>query len=192
MCTRESADQVSKTTTHPTTHNRVPNARLNNKLDDREKATTARVVEGRWVEVVTAIKGFTTAIDDAVLLANRAPAAANQNSSKNTPSSSIHQESRKARVTPKLALGQDNVKKALLALIETKAQQRRKQTPDSFNDKLKKRALERNLRTERRHRINVLNEESAHNQPVYTTSRRNCVEQVLPDKDQVRNQGSPI
>lgn len=170
-------------------------ARLKNKLEDLAKATTARVSTGTWEEVEIAIEGFTAVIYDAVWFANKKPAAANQQSSRKPPSSnSIQQESRKARVPPRLAQAQDNVKKALLALREEeKAQQGRQQSPDPLDDKLRKRALERNLRTARRRLINALNEESAHNlQTLYTTDREKCVEQILADEDQQRRRDCPI
>ncbi|CDI85059.1 hypothetical protein EPH_0061080 [Eimeria praecox] len=105
-------------------------ARLKNTLEDPAKATTANVSTGTWEKVETAIEGFIAALYDAVWFANKKPTAANQQSSRKPPSSnSIQQEPRKARVPPRLAQAQDNVKKALLALREEeKAQQGRQQS----------------------------------------------------------------
>ncbi|CDJ31419.1 uncharacterized protein EMH_0066670 [Eimeria mitis] len=87
-----------------------------------------------------------------------------------------------------------NVKKALLALREEeKAQQGRNTAPESLYDKLKKRALERNLRTARRRLISVLQGELAQQlQTLYQTDRRKCVEQILADKYHPRSQDCPI
>ncbi|CDJ34088.1 uncharacterized protein EMH_0087780 [Eimeria mitis] len=170
-------------------------ARLKDKLEELAKATTAQVVEGTWEEVEAATTAFTAQIYDAVWFANKQHPAANQQSSRKPASTNSQQkESRKARVPPRLAQAQDNVKKALLALREEeKAQQGRNKAPESLDDKLKRRALERKLRTARRHLISVLQEESAQQlQTLYQTDRRKCVEQILADEDQPRSQDCPI
>ena len=170
------------------------NARLQMLLKGLALETKAKVETGTWEEVEAATAGFTDKIYDAVWFADKLPNEAKpQGLRQKASGNSEHQENRKARVSPRLAQAQDNVKKALLALREEEKAQQGQKDGDPLDKKLKKRALERQLRTARRRLINVIKEESAQNlQALYTRDRRKCVEQLLADEDQPRSQDCPI
>lgn len=169
-------------------------AKLTRQLMELAQTTATKMVDSTWEEVEAAVEGFTTQLYDAIWFADKDPKEANQRGKRNKPSTNTEDSGiRKTRVSPRQAQAQENVDKALQALGAEERAQQGKQSGATLDDKLKKRALERNLRTARRRLIMILKEESAQNlQALYMKDRKKCVEQLLADEDQPRSQDCPI
>ena len=157
-------------------------------------STKTAVESGTWKEVEAAADSFTTHIYDAIWFSNKVPGESEQAAGRNRrPENVLQQENQVARVTPRFARAQDNVTKALLALREEERVQQEKPQASSLEAKMKKRALERNLRAARRHLVAVLKEESAQAlQTLYNKNRRRCMEHLLADSGQAQSQECPL